>query len=67
MPWATYAQVQREKDQLARKFDALQATIPEAQTTKVIQLIQLKTNMAKLQYENARLARRERVTQEENV
>ncbi len=67
MPWTTYAQVKKEKDQLARKFDALQATIPEAQTTKVMQLIQLKTNMAKLQYENARLARRAKVTHEENV
>ncbi len=67
VPWVTYAQVQREKDQLARKFDALQATIPEAQATKVIQLLQLKMNMAKLQYENAHLARREKVTHEENV
>ncbi len=67
VPWTTYAQVQKEKDQLARKFDALQATIPKALTTKVTRLLQLEMNMAKLEYENARLVRRAKVTQEANV
>ena len=67
VPWTMYTQVQKEKDQLARKFDALQATIPKALTTKVTRLLQLEMRAAQLQYENARLIRREKVTHEENV
>ncbi len=66
VPWTTYAQVKLERDQLSRKFDALQAAIPETPASKVMQLIQLKTNVAQLQYETARLARREGETREAN-
>ncbi len=58
--------MQKEKDQLARKFDALQATIPEALNPKVTQLLQLKMRTGQSQYENARLIRREKVTREAN-
>ncbi len=67
VPWTTFAQVKKEKDQLARKFDALQASIPKALTTKVTRLLQLEMHMAQLKSENARLTRRQRETHEPNV
>ncbi len=67
MPWTTFAQVQKERDQLARKFDALQDTIPKALTTKVTRLLQLEMRTAQLQSENARLTRKQREMHEANV
>ncbi len=66
VPWTTYVHVKKERDRLSRKFDALQTAIPETPANKVIQFIQLKTDMARMQHEIARLARRERVTREAN-
>ena len=55
--WAAFAKVQEERDQLARRFDALQAVLPVALTMKVNRLLRLEARAAQLQGESARLAR----------
>ncbi len=67
VPWETYTRVQREKDQLARRLDALQTTIPEAMTVKVTQLIQLKMRAAQLEFENKCIIKKEKLMREENA
>ena len=67
VPWETYTRVQREKDQLARRLDALQTTVPEATTVKATQLIQLKLRAAQLEFENKCLLKKEKLMREENA
>ncbi len=67
VPWAAFAKMREERDQLACRFDALQTILPEALTTKVNRLLQLEMRAAQLQRENARLVREQKETHERNM